>query len=92
MGERGCVCGAGQEKRKAGGNMGGGKKKKKEKRNGEWGLHVPGKKGEWKRKEKKKIEKKKLNWFYLYIHFVWWGRRKKKGRGYMGGGEKRNGE
>ena len=26
------------------------------------------------------------------IYFVWWGRRKKKGRGYMGGGGKRKNE
>jgi hypothetical protein len=29
-----------------------------------------GKKGEWKRKKKKILKGKKLNWFYLYIHFV----------------------
>jgi hypothetical protein len=49
-----------------------GKKKgnKKEKRNGEWGLL--GKKGKWKgKKKKKKLKEKKLNWFYLYVHFVW---------------------
>ena len=41
MGERGCVCGAGQEKRKAGGNMGGGKKKKRKKEMGS-GVYVYG--------------------------------------------------
>ena len=32
---------------------------------------VVGKKGKWKRKKKKKLKGKKLNWFYLYVHFVW---------------------
>ena len=27
-----------------------------------------GKKGEWKRKKKKNLKGKKLNWFYLYVH------------------------
>ena len=52
---------------------------KKEKRNGEWGVGSGEwglrvwweKKGEWKRKKKKKLKGKQLNWFYLYIHFVW---------------------
>ena len=29
-----------------------------------------GKKGEWKRRKKKNLKEKKLNWFYLYVHFV----------------------
>ena len=56
------MCSEGEEKRKAEGVHGWwGKKKKgnkKEKRNGEW-------------KRKKKLKGKKLNWFYLYVHFVW---------------------
>jgi hypothetical protein len=54
--------------------MGGGEKKgnKKEKRNGEWGISVWWEKREsGKRKKKKKLKGKKLNWFCLYIHFIW---------------------
>ena len=59
------VCGGGEEKRKVG-YMGGGEK------NMEWGLRVWWEKyGEWKRKKKKNLKGKKLNWFYLYVHFVW---------------------
>jgi hypothetical protein len=48
--------------------MGGEKKKG----NGEWVYVYGGKKrGEWKRKKKKILKGKKLNWFYLYLHFVW---------------------
>jgi hypothetical protein len=43
--------------------------KKKEKRNGDGGLLVWWeKKGGGKRK--KKLKGKKLNWFYLFVHFV----------------------
>ena len=75
MGEGGCVCGVGEEKRKAGGYMSGGEKendikKKKVMGSGEWGLRVW-----WEKngsgKEKKNLKGKKLNWFYLYVHFVW---------------------
>ena len=33
-----------------------------------------GKKGgmENKKEKKKKLKGKKLNWFYLYVHFVWY--------------------
>ena len=72
------MCGGGEEKRKAGGYMGGGVKKKKkkkgnkkEKRNGEWGLHVWWEKRESGKERRKKLKGKKLNWFYLYVHFVW---------------------
>ena len=54
---------------------------------------IVGKKGSGK-------ERKKIGFIYMFtlfgakcrivkIYFVWWGRRKKKGRGYMGGGGKR---
>ena len=33
-----------------------------------------GKKGGLENKEKKNLKGKKLNWFYLYIHFVWCNR------------------
>ena len=68
------MCGGGKEKRKAGVHGWWGKRKgnKKEKRNEEWGLRVWWeKKEEWKRKKKKNLKGKKLNWFYLYVHFVW---------------------
>ena len=70
------VCGGGEEKRKAGVYMGGKEKKKEKKgRKNKWGVEyicMVGKKGEWKRNKKKKILKgKKLNWLYLYVHFVW---------------------
>jgi hypothetical protein len=31
-----------------------------------------GKKGEGKIKKNKKLKGKKLNWFYLFVHFVWY--------------------
>jgi hypothetical protein len=39
----------------------------------ESGVYVYGEKKneEWKRKKKKNLKGKKLNWFYLYVHFVW---------------------
>ena len=72
----GGMCVVGEKKKKRHGVHGWwGKKKgnKKEKRNGEWGVGftcMVGKKGEWKRKKKKNLKGKKLNWFYLYVHFV----------------------
>ena len=70
-----CVCGGGEEKRKAGGYMGSGEKKKgnkKEKGNGKWGLRVQWeKRGSGKERRKKNLKGKKLNWFYLYVHFIW---------------------
>ena len=52
-----------------------GKKKKRRKEiKNKWGVGfmcMVGKKGEWKRKKKKKLKGKKLNWFYLYVHFAW---------------------
>jgi hypothetical protein len=63
------VCGGGEEKRKAGWYMGGGEKKK------EMGSKVyvyGGKKwGSGKERRKKNLKGKILNWFYLYVHFVW---------------------
>ena len=58
------------------GYMGGGRKKKKgnkkEKRNGEWNLRVWWeKRRSGKERRKKNLKGKKLNWFYLYVHFVW---------------------
>ena len=53
--------GGGEEKRKAMGTWVVGKK-----RNGEWGLR-----GGVEKKEEKNLKGKKLNWFYLYVHFVW---------------------
>jgi hypothetical protein len=44
-------------------------KKKKEMGSGEWGLR--GKKWVVEKKEEKKLKGKQLNWFYLYVHFVW---------------------
>jgi hypothetical protein len=60
-------------KKKGRGYMGGGGKKKEIKKKKEMGsgVCVVGKKGEWKRKKKKNLKGKKLNWFYLYVHFVW---------------------
>jgi hypothetical protein len=46
----------------------GAKRKKKEKRNGEGGVWWE--KGEGKRKKRKKLKGKKLNWIYLFVHFV----------------------
>ena len=59
------VCGGREEKRKAMGYMGGGKKKMKRKKEMGSRVYVYGGK-KW------GVEKKKnLNWFYLYVHFVW---------------------
>ena len=54
--------------------MGGEEKKKEIKKKKEMGSGIyvyGGKKGEWKRKKKKNLKGKKLNWFYLYVYFVW---------------------
>ena len=54
--------------------MGGGEKKKEIKRKKEMGsdVYVYGrKKGRVEKKEEKNLKGKKLNWFYLYDHFVW---------------------
>ena len=74
MGERGCICVVREKKKeRQRGYMGGGEKKKRKKKGKKkWGVEftcMVGKKGEWKRK--KKLKGKKLNWFYLYVHFVW---------------------
>jgi hypothetical protein len=65
MGEGGCMCVVGEKKKERLGVHGWWEKKKgnkKEKRNGEWGVGytcMVGKKGEWKKKEEKKIEREK---------------------------------
>jgi hypothetical protein len=72
-GEGGCMCVVGEmKKERQRGYMGGGEKKK----NGEWGVgsgvyEYGGKKGRVEKKEEKKLKRKKLNWFYLYVHFIW---------------------
>ena len=63
------MCGGGKEKRKVGGYMGGGEKK--EKTHGEWGLCVRWEKRESEKERRKKMKGTKLNWFYLYVHFIW---------------------
>jgi hypothetical protein len=65
------VCGGGEEKRKVGATWVVGKKKKKEKRHGEWGLCVRWEKRESEKERRKKMKGTKLNWFYLYVHFIW---------------------
>ena len=68
MGEGGCKYVVGEKKKKRQGVHGWwGKKKNK------WGVGftcMVGKKKEWKRKKKKNLKGKILNWFYLYVHFV----------------------
>ena len=70
------VCGGEEEKKKGRGVHGWWEKKKgnkKEKWNEGVGFTcMVGKKGEWKRKKKKNLKGKKLNWFYLYVHFFWY--------------------
>jgi hypothetical protein len=67
------VCGGGEEKRKAQGTWVVGKKKKiKRKKEMGSGVYVyGGKKWRVEKKEEKNLKGKKLNWFYLYVHFVW---------------------
>ena len=70
-----CVWWGRRKKRKEGGYMGGGKKKrnKKEKRNEGVGFTcMVEKKRGVEKKEKKNLKGKKLNWFFLYVHFVWY--------------------
>ena len=68
----GDVCVVGEKKKERQGVHGWWGKNKKEKRNGEWGLHVWWeKRGSGKERRKKNWKGKKLNWFYLYVHFVW---------------------
>ena len=76
MDERGCMCVVGEKKKeRPGATWVVGKKKKeikkkKEMEGGEWGLRVWWqKRGSGKERRKKKLKGKKLNWFYLYIHF-----------------------
>jgi hypothetical protein len=47
---------------------------KKKKGNKKWGVGftcMVRKKGSGKERKKKILKGKKLNWFYLYVHFVW---------------------
>ena len=61
------VCGGGEEKKKAGGTQ----EIKRKKEMGS-GAHVyGGEKGGVEKKKNKNLKGKKLNWFYLYVHFVW---------------------
>ena len=74
MGEGECMYVVGEKiKERQGGTWVVGTKKgnKKEKRNGEWHLCVWWEKGGVEKKKKKNLKGKKLNWFYLYVHFVW---------------------
>ena len=66
------MCGGGEEKERQGGTWVVGKKKKEIKREKEVGFTCMVEKNrECKRKKKKNLKGKKLNWFYLYVHFVW---------------------
>ena len=69
MGEGGCKYVVGEKKKKRQGVHGWwGKKKKK------WGVGftcMVEKKGSRKERRKKNLKGQKLNWFYLYVHFVW---------------------
>ena len=70
MGEGGCMCVVGEKKKERHGVHGWwGKKRKKEMGSG---IYVyGGKKGGVEKKEEKNLKGKKLNWFYLYVHFIW---------------------
>ena len=72
---RGDVCAWwGRRKKKGKGVHGWWGKKKEIKRKKEMrsGVYVyGGKKWGVEKKEKKNLKGKKLNWFYLYVHFVW---------------------
>ena len=73
IGEGGCMCVVGEKKKeKQEGTWVVGKKNdiKRKKEMGSGVYVYGGKKEEWKRKKKKKIEREKTNWFYLYVHFV----------------------
>ena len=75
MGERGCMCVVGEKKKERQGGTWVVRKRKNEiKREKEMGSGIyvyGGKKGGGKERRKKKLNGKKLNWFYLYVHFVW---------------------
>ena len=65
-----CVWG-GRRKKKGLGYKGGGEKKKNRKKEMGSGVYVyGGKKWGVEKKEEKNLKGKKLNWFYLYVHFV----------------------
>ena len=70
MGEGGCMCVVGEKKKERQGVHGWwGKKKGKKK----WEVGftcMVGKKEGVEKKEEKNLKGKKLNWFYLYVHFV----------------------
>ena len=70
------MCGGGEEKKKGRGVHGLWEKKKKKeiKRKKVIGsaVYMYGrKKGGVEKKEEKNLKGKQLNWFYLYVHFVW---------------------
>ena len=68
------MSGGGEEKRKARATWVVRKKKREIKRKREMGSGVyvyGGKKGGVEKKEEKNLKWKKLNCFYLYVHFVW---------------------
>ena len=75
MDEGGCMCVVGEKKKeRQGGTWVVGEKKKEIKRKKEMGSGVymyGGKKGGVEKKEEKNLKGKKLNWFYLYVYFVW---------------------
>ena len=45
---------------------------KKEKRKGEWSLGVWWENRGRGKERKKNLKGKKLNWFYLYVNFIWY--------------------
>jgi hypothetical protein len=68
-----CVVGE-KKKERQGSTWVVGKKKGKKKEKRKWGVGftcIVRKKEGVEKKEEKKFERKKLNWFYLYVHFVW---------------------
>ena len=74
MSEGECMCVVGEKKKERLGIHGWWGKNKEIKKKKEMGSEVyvyGGKKREWKRKKNKNLKGKKLNWFYLYVHFVW---------------------
>ena len=71
MGEGECICVVGEKKKRKAVDTWVVGKNKKEKRNGEWGLCLWWEKRESRKERKKKMKEKKLNWFYLYVYFVW---------------------
>jgi hypothetical protein len=73
MGDGGCMCVVGEKKRERQGGTWGEKQEIKEKKEMGGGVYVYGgkKRRVEKERRRKKLKGKKLNWFYLYIHFIW---------------------